>query len=196
VVVQHHHAHASALAGEHPDIEAWLVFTWDGVGYGTDGALWGGEALLGGPGRWRRVASFRNFKLAGGDRAGREPWRSAAALLWAEGSEWLPAVDGARLARDAWLKNLGVSKEIVDRVMGLGDAIGPLVDGVKALAEGDVPGAVSNFAAAISEVAQAILGLDDQETAAIATRRLLRGVPKRNPHTLLPGQSITIMVRD
>jgi hydrogenase maturation protein HypF len=85
--VQHHAAHASAVAGEHPDIADWLVFAWDGVGYGTDGSLWGGEALAGRPGAWRRQASFRPFRLVGGDRAGREPWRSAAALLWAEGRD-------------------------------------------------------------------------------------------------------------
>jgi hydrogenase maturation protein HypF len=85
VRVQHHAAHASSLAGEHSDVETWLTFTWDGVGYGSDGTLWGGEALLGRPGRWRRAASFRTFRLVGGDKAGREPWRSAAALLWAEG---------------------------------------------------------------------------------------------------------------
>ncbi len=85
--VQHHAAHASSLAGEHPDIENWLVFTWDGVGYGSDGTLWGGEALAGRPGEWGRAASFRTFKLVGGDKAGREPWRSAAALLWAVDEE-------------------------------------------------------------------------------------------------------------
>jgi hydrogenase maturation protein HypF len=84
VRVQHHAAHASSLAGEHPDIDNWLIFAWDGVGYGSDGTLWGGEALAGSPGSWKRVASFRPFKLVGGDKAGREPWRSAAALLWAE----------------------------------------------------------------------------------------------------------------
>jgi hydrogenase maturation protein HypF len=82
IEVQHHAAHASALAGEHPDVASWLVFTWDGVGYGSDGSLWGGEALAGRPGDWRRLASFRPFRLVGGDKAGREPWRSAAALLW------------------------------------------------------------------------------------------------------------------
>jgi hydrogenase maturation protein HypF len=84
--VQHHAAHASALAGEHPDVDNWLVFTWDGVGYGDDGTLWGGEALSGRPGHWQRAASFRTFRLVGGDKAGREPWRSAAALLWDVGA--------------------------------------------------------------------------------------------------------------
>ena len=106
--VQHHAAHASALAGEHPDIERWLVFTWDGVGYGSDGSLWGGEALTGNPGEWKRVASFRTFRLVGGEKAGREPWRSAAALMWAEGRDWKPAVEGAGLAHLAWEKNINV----------------------------------------------------------------------------------------
>jgi hydrogenase maturation protein HypF len=87
--VQHHAAHASALAGEQDGAPPGdcLVFTWDGVGYGADGTLWGGEALLGRPGRWKRVASMRPFRLPGGDRAGREPWRSAVALAWETGSE-------------------------------------------------------------------------------------------------------------
>jgi hydrogenase maturation protein HypF len=60
VRIPHHHAPASALAGEHPEAQGdWLTFTWDGVGMGEDGTLWGGEALLGRPGRWRRVARLR-----------------------------------------------------------------------------------------------------------------------------------------
>lgn len=51
----HHHAHASALAGEFSDEKHWLCFTWDAAGMGTDGTLWGGEALLGAPGAWQRV---------------------------------------------------------------------------------------------------------------------------------------------
>jgi hydrogenase maturation protein HypF len=114
VRVQHHAAHASSLAGEHPDIENWLVFTWDGVGYGSDGTLWGGEALAGKPGAWDRVASFRTFKLVGGDKAGREPWRSAAALVWESGlaADGLLALKGGdssgpgdealRLAHQGW----------------------------------------------------------------------------------------------
>lgn len=107
IEVGHHAAHASGLAGEHPDIEDWLVFTWDGVGYGDDGTLWGGEALLGRPGAWRRVASLRPFHLGGGDRAGREPWRSAAALLWETGRD-PPFSDRVKnqLARDAWSKRI------------------------------------------------------------------------------------------
>ena len=82
--VLHHHAHASALAGELGCDEPILCFTWDGVGAGENGELWGGEAFFGTPGTWRRVASFRPFALPGGDRAAREPWRSALSLCWSE----------------------------------------------------------------------------------------------------------------
>jgi hydrogenase maturation protein HypF len=85
VEIWHHHAHASALAWEFPAIEEWIVFAWDGVGLGEDQTLWGGEAFTGTPGRWRHAASMRPFRLPGGDKAGREPWRAAAALLWETG---------------------------------------------------------------------------------------------------------------
>jgi hydrogenase maturation protein HypF len=86
--VWHHHAHASAVAGEYPSPAPLLCFTWDGVGLGPDRTLWGGEALLGMPGNWRRVASFRPFKLPGGERAARESWRAALSLCWASGTVW------------------------------------------------------------------------------------------------------------
>jgi hydrogenase maturation protein HypF len=86
--VWHHYAHASAVAGEYPSRNQMLCFTWDGVGLGPDNTLWGGEALLGEPGTWQRVASFRPFRLPGGERAAREPWRSALALCWECDQTW------------------------------------------------------------------------------------------------------------
>jgi hydrogenase maturation protein HypF len=86
--VWHHYAHASAVAGEYPSRDQMLCFTWDGVGLGPDNTLWGGEALMGGPGTWQRVASFRPFRLPGGERAAREPWRSALALCWECDQTW------------------------------------------------------------------------------------------------------------
>jgi hydrogenase maturation protein HypF len=94
LAVWHHHAHAAAVAGEYPSEAPLLCFTWDGVGLGADGTLWGGEALLGRPGAWTRVASIRPFRLPGGERAAREPWRTALALCWECGQAW---ADGAKL---------------------------------------------------------------------------------------------------
>jgi hydrogenase maturation protein HypF len=128
-LVQHHHAHASALAGEHPEIRDWLVFAWDGVGYGSNGALWGGEALLGAPGRWRRAGSVRPFRLLGGDKAAREPWRSAAALLWETGRSWAPREASAGLAREAWSRRVNVAES--SAVGRLFDAAACLVTGIE-----------------------------------------------------------------
>jgi hydrogenase maturation protein HypF len=104
--VWHHEAHASALAAEYATGGDWLMFAWDGVGLGRDGTLWGGEALFGQPGNWQRFASLRTFRLPGGDKAGREPWRSAAALHWECGEEWPATADPRGLARAAWDKGL------------------------------------------------------------------------------------------
>ena len=101
--VWHHCAHAAALAGEYPSDAPLLCFTWDGMGLGPDATLWGGEALLGVPGAWSRVASFRPFRLPGGERAARQPWRSALALCWEDGHAW-PAGESLSgpLLRAAW----------------------------------------------------------------------------------------------
>jgi hydrogenase maturation protein HypF len=106
VSVFHHHAHASALAGEHGLPGEMLVFTWDGVGYGMDGTVWGGEALRGQPGAWRRVGSLRPFKLLGGDKANREPWRCALAVCWEAGLEWPGSPQDAALLRHAFERGL------------------------------------------------------------------------------------------
>jgi hydrogenase maturation protein HypF len=100
--VFHHRAHASALAGEFPRRGTWLVFTWDGAGFGEDGAIWGGEALLGRPSAWRRVGSFRPFALLGGERAMREPWRNALSLCWETGRSWAQCPEETEFLRRAW----------------------------------------------------------------------------------------------
>ncbi len=99
----HHRAHASALAWEFPELKEWIVFAWDGVGLGENGELWGGEAFAGAPGLWQRAASFRPFRLPGGEQAGREPWRSAAALLWENGHA---APFAPELLFSAWQKGI------------------------------------------------------------------------------------------
>ncbi len=104
--VWHHHAHAAVVSGEYPDIKNWLMFCWDGVGLGADNSLWGGETFYGKPGNWQHVAAFRPFYLPGADKAGREPWRSAAALRWQTGDFTLPVLDNASLALQAWQKKI------------------------------------------------------------------------------------------
>ena len=125
--VWHHHAHASAMAAEVAAPGSWLVFAWDGTGMGEDGSLWGGEALLGQPGRWRRVCSMRPFRLPGGERAGREPWRSAAALHWETGRKWSACPDPDGLAQTGWQQ--GLNSPFTSAVGRLFDAAAALVSG-------------------------------------------------------------------
>ncbi len=109
IEVFHHRAHASIIAGEVSRPGPWLVFTWDGIGYGEDGSLWGGEALFGAPGRWRRVASLRPFRIPGGQRAGREPWRSALSLCLEQGRDWPDCPADTNLFAHAWRRGLNCS---------------------------------------------------------------------------------------
>lgn len=81
VGVQHHHAHMAAVMAEHGLGGPALALSWDGTGYGTDGAAWGSELLWGDRRAVERWATFRPVPLAGGERAIREPWRLALALL-------------------------------------------------------------------------------------------------------------------
>lgn len=104
--VFHHHAHASAVFGEFDLDQPLLVFAWDGLGFGADGTLWGGEALLGVPGQWRRVASLRPFRLIGGDQASREPWRCALALCCESRRSWPAAPAGSDLACQVWERGI------------------------------------------------------------------------------------------
>jgi len=123
--VQHHHAHASALAFEAGLDKSLLIFAWDGVGLGEDETLWGGEALLGRPGKWKRVASFKPFRLPGGERAGREPWRSAAALCWESALAWHSNARDAVLLKSAW--EHGLNAPVTTAVGRLFDAASSLL---------------------------------------------------------------------
>lgn len=81
VGVQHHHAHVAAVMAEHLVHGTVIGVAYDGTGYGTDGAAWGGEILRVERDRMTRLATFRPIALAGGDAAVKAPWRIALALL-------------------------------------------------------------------------------------------------------------------
>ncbi|MEX0818024.1 MAG: carbamoyltransferase HypF [Pirellulaceae bacterium] len=80
--VQHHHAHIVAGMLEHGWLERQVLgVSFDGSGFGMDGTIWGGEFLLATAAGFQRVGHLRPFSLPGGERAVREPWRVATALV-------------------------------------------------------------------------------------------------------------------
>jgi len=78
IAVQHHHAHVAACMVEHGRTAPVLGIAYDGLGYGPDGSLWGGEMLVADFTSSRRVAHLRPVRMPGGVAAIREPWRMGA----------------------------------------------------------------------------------------------------------------------
>ena len=81
IAVQHHHAHIASCMAEHGLNGPVIGVAFDGLGYGGDGTIWGGEFLVTRLAGYERRAHLRCVPLAGGDRAIREPWRMALSYL-------------------------------------------------------------------------------------------------------------------
>ncbi len=91
--VQHHHAHlAACLADCGWDFSNPVIgLCYDGTGYGSDGAIWGGEFMYGGYLGFERLYHLAYAPLAGGDLSVQKPSRMALAHLWQAGIDWDPA---------------------------------------------------------------------------------------------------------
>jgi len=133
--VQHHHAHIASVMGEHGlgADELVIGFAFDGTGYGTDGAVWGGEMLVAGYGSFSRVAHLRYVPLAGGDASIVRPYRMALAHLYAAGVPW---DEGLPPVRACPADERGVLAHQLDTGFGCAptSSMGRLFDAVASLA--------------------------------------------------------------
>ena len=88
---QHHKAHLAACLFENDLLdseEAVLGVVWDGVGYGEDGQIWGGEFFRYAAGQFLRAYHFDYFDYLLGDKMSLEPRLAALSVCkqaaWAE----------------------------------------------------------------------------------------------------------------
>ena len=82
IEVQHHYAHLLAGMAEFNLDTKVLGFAFDGTGYGDDGNIWGGEVMLADSQHYERLFTLTPFRLLGGEKAIKEPRRSALSLLF------------------------------------------------------------------------------------------------------------------
>ncbi|WP_432822901.1 carbamoyltransferase HypF, partial [Trichloromonas sp.] len=132
IAVQHHHAHLASCMAEHGLEGEVLGLIFDGIGFGTDGNIWGGEFLSGGYRSFTRLGHFRYAPMPGGDAATREPLRMALSyLVQAYGDELpdLPAFAGISE------KERAILLKMIERGINapLTSSCGRLFDGVAAL---------------------------------------------------------------
>ena len=135
VAVQHHHAHLAACLAEHGHTAPAIGVSMDGLGYGADGALWGGEVLLCDLERFRRFAHLEYLPLPGGALAINRPVRTAAG--------WLLALFGPEGLERALRAGFAIAEDELDAVVAqvesgvnapLTSSAGRLFDAVAALA--------------------------------------------------------------
>ena len=83
VEVQHHHAHIVSCMADNglKQHERVIGLAFDGTGFGTDGAIWGGEALLADWKGFQRLCHLEYMPLPGGEAAVRKPARMALSLI-------------------------------------------------------------------------------------------------------------------
>jgi hydrogenase maturation protein HypF len=135
IAVQHHHAHIAACMAEHglDGSRPVIGLSFDGTGYGDDGAIWGGEILIADYKSYRRAYHLEYFPLPGGDAAIKKPARTALALLWSLGLEWDERLDSVTefCAKDQVTLRLQLERNINTPMTS---SMGRLFDAAAALA--------------------------------------------------------------
>jgi len=81
IQVQHHHAHIVSCMAEHKLDGEVIGLAFDGTGYGTDGAVWGGEILVARAHEFERAGHLAYVPMPGSAVAIKEPWRMAVSYL-------------------------------------------------------------------------------------------------------------------
>jgi hydrogenase maturation protein HypF len=125
--VQHHHAHIASCLADNGEAGPVLGVAFDGLGYGCDGTLWGGEFLLADLTGFRRMAHLAPVPLPGGATAIRQPWRMAAAYLGADAPDALIRRNAAQWDTVLSMVDRGVNAPLTSSAGRLFDAVAAIL---------------------------------------------------------------------
>jgi len=132
VAVQHHHAHLASCLADNGEEGPVIGVVFDGLGYGVDGTLWGGEVLVADLVGFDREAHLEPVPMPGGAAAIAEPWRMALSWLEATYGDDLPPGLGVR---ERWSGPWGAVLDMARRGVNspLTSSVGRLFDAVSCL---------------------------------------------------------------
>ena len=102
VGVQHHHAHIATCLADNGELGPVIGVAFDGLGYGLDGTLWGGEFLVADLAGFRRVGHLEPVPMPGGAAAIRQPWRMALVYLDRIYDDQVPPLELTRRQARHW----------------------------------------------------------------------------------------------
>ncbi|KKQ94184.1 MAG: (NiFe) hydrogenase maturation protein HypF [candidate division CPR2 bacterium GW2011_GWC2_39_10] len=162
IAVGHHKAHIASVIAEHQVKEQVVGVAFDGLGYGEDGNLWGGEFFVGDLGSLERAAHFDYFALPGGDVAAKEPWRVAVSLLFKAG------------VSEQKIKSLFPNKDFIS---------------IKKLIELKINSPLTSSAGRIFDAVAAILGFDGPVTYEGEAAMWLENLASFSCHSELDSES-------
>jgi hydrogenase maturation protein HypF len=135
--IQHHHAHIAACMAENgisinaPPV---LGIAFDGLGYGEDNTLWGGEFLLADYRQFQRLAAFKPVAMIGGKQAIYQPWRNTYAHLLPIWSQLKQKYNDLELISFLEEKPLNLFNQLLEKQLNspLSSSVGRLFDAVAA----------------------------------------------------------------
>jgi hydrogenase maturation protein HypF len=131
--VQHHHAHIASCLADNGEEGPVIGVAFDGLGYGCDGTIWGGEFLLANLASFERAGHLATVPLPGGAAAIKQPWRMAAAYLDAAYPGGPPdGLDVERRNADRWgdvltMARCGINAPLTSSAGRLFDAVAAIL---------------------------------------------------------------------
>ncbi len=134
ICVQHHHAHIASCMAENGINHKVIGVAFDGLGYGDDGNLWGGEFFIADLSGHERVGHLDYVPMPGGEQAIKEPWRMAVSYLYHVYGDDMPLPESDYMKRLVPEK-LGILLKMLSQHINspLTSSMGRLFDGVASI---------------------------------------------------------------